>query len=67
MVDLDGINKFKELSSLPELRAQLVGLLAMSSGAGIVKTLQSASSGLAMTLESRRNQLEDKNKEQEKE
>ncbi len=67
LVDLDGINKFKELSSLPELRAQLVGLLAMSSGAGIVKTLQSASSGLAMTLESRRNQLEDKNKEQKKE
>ena len=67
LVDLDGISKFKDLSSLPELRAQLVGLLAMSSGAGIVKTLQSASSGLAVTLESRKHQLEDEGKDAKKE
>lgn len=65
-VDLDFINDFKNLSSLPELRAQLVGLLAMSSGAGIVKTLESASSGLAMTLEARKKQLEDEGKSEKK-
>ncbi|QPG75424.1 hypothetical protein FOA43_002778 [Brettanomyces nanus] len=59
-VDLDKIGEFKDLPSLPELRSQLVGLLSMSSGAGIVRALESAPTNLAMTLESRKNEMEKK-------
>lgn len=55
---LNDIENFKNLKSLPELRAELVGLLTMASGGGVVKTLETATSSLAMTLESRKNELE---------
>lgn len=55
---LEDVESFKNLKSLPELRAELVGLLTMASGAGIVRTLESATNSLAMTLESRKNELE---------
>lgn len=55
---IDKIEEFKDMKSLPELRAELVGLLSMASGGGIVRTLESATNSLAMTLESRKNELE---------
>lgn len=57
---LEDIENFKTLKSLPELRAELVGLLTMASGAGLVRTLESATTNLAMTLESHKNELEKK-------
>lgn len=57
--DLSQIKDFKEMASLPELRAQLVGLLTQASGGGLVKTLEAASSNLVMTMEARKNQLEE--------
>ncbi len=59
---LDDIENFKTLKSLPELRAELVGLLTMASGGGVVRTLESATNSLAMTLESRKNELEKEEK-----
>lgn len=59
-VNIDEIDQFKELQSLPELRSELVGLLTLASGAGLVKTLESASQTLAITLESHKNELEKK-------
>lgn len=56
--DLTQVLEFSELKSLPELRSELLGLLAMASGAGITRTLEAASQSLAMTLESRKNELE---------
>lgn len=55
---LQDLDTFKTLQSLPELRAELVGLLSMASGGGIVRTLESATNNLAMTLESRKIELE---------
>jgi hypothetical protein len=40
----------------------LVGLLTMASGGGVVRTLESATNSLAMTLESRKNELEKEEK-----
>ncbi|KAG0682045.1 hypothetical protein C6P40_005450 [Pichia californica] len=65
---LENIDAFKNLKSLPELRAELVGLLTMASGAGVVRTLEAATTNLAMTLESHKNELEKKeNPESEEE
>lgn len=55
---LENIEEFKMLKSLPELRAELVSLLNMASGGGIVQTLEASTNALAMTLESRKNELE---------
>lgn len=55
---LEDVETFKNLKSLPELRAELVGLLTMASGAGIVRTLESTTNNLALTLEGRKNELE---------
>lgn len=55
---LENIEEFKTLKSLPELRAELVSLLNMASGGGIVRTLEASTNALAMTLESRKNELE---------
>lgn len=52
------VKEFAELKSLPELRAELIGLLTMASGAGVTRTLEAASQNLSMTLESRKNELE---------
>lgn len=58
IMTLDNIEEFKNMKSLPELRAELVGLLAMASGGGIVRTLESTTNSLAMTLESHKNELD---------
>ena len=58
IMTLENLEEFKNMSSLPELRAELVGLLNMASGGGVTRTLEAASSTLAMTLESRVNELE---------
>lgn len=62
-MNINDIQLFKNLKSLPELRSELIGLLTMASGGGIVKTLEGATTSLAATLESRKNELE---KEEEK-
>lgn len=56
--DLQGVKQFAELKSLPELRAELVGLLSMAGGAGLVKTLESASQNLVLSMESRKLEME---------
>jgi large subunit ribosomal protein L10 len=58
IMTLQNIEEFKNMKSLPELRAELIGLLTMTSGGGVVRTLESATNALAMTLESRKNELE---------
>ncbi len=59
------IFNYSEFEIIPELRSELIGLLTMASGSGIVKTLEKgATTSLAATLESRKN--EDWRKEEEK-
>lgn len=55
---LQDIDNFKALQSLPELRAELVGLLTLASGGSLVRTLEASGNSIAMTLESRKNELE---------
>lgn len=50
--DLAELNKFKSLPSKPELQSQLTGLLHILSGAGLVKTLETNSQILYLTLKS---------------
>lgn len=52
------VKEFSELKSLPELRAELIGLLTMAGGAGVTRTLEAAAQNLTMTVESRKNELE---------
>ncbi|ODV84256.1 hypothetical protein CANARDRAFT_29407 [[Candida] arabinofermentans NRRL YB-2248] len=58
MMDLTKINEFKELQTLPELQAQLAGILTMLSGAGLVQTLQSTSSVLYLNLDAHKEEME---------
>lgn len=63
--DVTQLNQFKTLPSKPELQAQLVGLLNVLGGAGLVRTLEAGSQTLYLTLSSHKeNQSSDK-KEQE--
>lgn len=55
---IENIEEFKNLKTLPELRAELVTLLNMASGGGVVKILEASTNALAMTLECRKNELE---------
>ena len=57
-MNINDIELFKNLKSLPELRSELIGLLTMASGGGVVRTLESASTVLSATLESHKNELE---------
>lgn len=50
--DTEKLNHFKTLPSKPELQAQLMGLLHVLSGAGLVRTLEAGSQTLYMTLQS---------------
>ncbi|ODV77249.1 uncharacterized protein CANTADRAFT_27149 [Suhomyces tanzawaensis NRRL Y-17324] len=56
--DLDEINKFKDLPTKDQLNSQLAGLLTILGGAGLVRTLESASNMLYLTLEERRKDMD---------
>lgn len=60
LYNLQEIDQFKELSTKEELQAQLLGLLTIMSGAGLVQTLQSASQHLYLTLDSHKQNIEPK-------
>ncbi|ODV95589.1 hypothetical protein PACTADRAFT_50289 [Pachysolen tannophilus NRRL Y-2460] len=65
--DISEVDQFKELPTKEQLQAQLTGILTMLSGYGIVKTLQTNSSMLYLSLDSHKHALEEKEKEKEKE
>lgn len=50
--DMAQLNQFKSLPTKPELQSQLLGLLHILSGAGLVRTLESGSQALYLTLQS---------------
>lgn len=52
--DLAQLHQYKALPGKPALQGQLLGLLHTLSGAGLVKTLESASQSLYLTLSSHR-------------
>jgi large subunit ribosomal protein L10 len=52
------IDQFKDLPSLPEMHAQLAGVLTILGGAGLVQTLESSSNVLYLTLDARRKDME---------
>ncbi|OBA22385.1 hypothetical protein METBIDRAFT_39023 [Metschnikowia bicuspidata var. bicuspidata NRRL YB-4993] len=51
------VEEFKTLPSKDELRGQLAGLLSVLGGAGLVRTLESAGTGLYLTLGQREKDL----------
>lgn len=64
--DMASLNQFKTLPSKVELQAQLVGLLNVLGGAGLVRTLEAGSQTLYMTLSSHQeNQTSGTKKEEE--
>ncbi|GME94770.1 hypothetical protein B5S29_g1340 [[Candida] boidinii] len=60
VLDAAKIDEFKELPTLEESRAQLVGILTMLSGAGLVRTLESTANVLHLTLDTHRQEIEKK-------
>lgn len=52
------INSFKMLPTLPEIRSQLVGVLSILGGAGLVQTLEASSKLVYLTIEERKKQLD---------
>lgn len=48
--NIDDVNQFKDLPTKEQLQSQLTGLLTLLSGAGLVKTLESGSNVLYLTL-----------------
>ncbi|KAH3665656.1 hypothetical protein OGAPHI_003844 [Ogataea philodendri] len=60
VADVATIDQFKEMPTMDELRAQLVGMLTVLSGAGLVRTLESASNTLYLTLDTHKQEMEKK-------
>lgn len=52
------VDQFKSLPNKEQLQAQLVGVLTMLGGAGLVRTLESASTQLYLTMDQRRKDLD---------
>lgn len=66
VMNLDQINEFKSLPTKETLQGQLVGLLSMAGGAGLVRTLSTPGSALYLNLEQRKKDMErptDENKD----
>lgn len=61
------VNNFKTLPTLPELRSQLVGVLSILGGAGLVQTLEASSKVLYLTMDERRKQLDPSEEKKEDE
>ncbi|KAM3162814.1 54S ribosomal protein L11 [Lachancea thermotolerans] len=62
ILDVPQLHQFKTLSSKPELQSQLLGLLHLLSGAGLVKTLEAGSHSLYLTLQSHHDNIDPENK-----
>lgn len=58
LLSVQDVNVFKALPTLPEVRSQLVGVLSILGGAGLVQTLEASSKVLYLTMEERRKQLD---------
>lgn len=56
--DINQVDKFKDLPSKEALQSQLAGVLSILGGVGLVKTLESASNYLYLTMDSRRKDLD---------
>ncbi|CAI1888434.1 hypothetical protein SEUBUCD646_0D00530 [Saccharomyces eubayanus] len=52
VLDVEKLNDFKTLPTKTELQSQMVGVLQMLSGLGLVRTLESGSNALYLTLQS---------------
>lgn len=63
--DVTQLNQFKTLPSKPELQAQLLGLLNVLGGAGLVRTLEAGSQTLYLTLSSHQDNQSSDNKKEE--
>ncbi|KAK9459515.1 mitochondrial 54S ribosomal protein uL10m [Lipomyces oligophaga] len=58
LMSRDEVDRVKNLGSLPQLRAELAGVLEVLRGAGLVSTLSSTSSRLYLTLDGLKKQQE---------
>lgn len=63
--DVTQLNHFKTLPSKPELQAQLLGLLNVLGGAGLVRTLEAGSQTLYLTLSSHQESQSSEEKKEE--
>ncbi|SCU87055.1 LAME_0D08592g1_1 [Lachancea meyersii CBS 8951] len=61
VLDISKVHEFKTLPSKPALQSQLLGLLSVLSGAGLVKTLEAGSHSLYLTLQSHHDNKEKSN------
>ena len=57
-MNLDEINQFKTLPTKESLQGQLVGLLTMAGGAGLVRTLETPGKVLYLNLDQRKKDME---------
>lgn len=55
--DLAQVDLFKDLPTKPQLQGQLAGLLTILGGAGLVRTLELASTHLYLTLDTRKDDM----------
>lgn len=72
MVDGDSltrqsVDEFKTLPSIEQMRGQLVGVLSVLGGAGLVQTLEASSKMLYLTMDERRKQLDPNEEKKEEE
>lgn len=58
VMNLDEINQFKTLPTKESLQGQLVGLLTMAGGAGLVRTLETPANALYLNLDQRKKDME---------
>lgn len=58
VMSVSEVQEFKKLPNLAELRGQLLGVLNILGGAGLVRTLETAGQHLYLTMEERRKQLD---------
>lgn len=63
--NLKELDEFKNLKNKEELQLELVGVLTLLSGAGLVRTLETSQQSLYMTLKSHENELKPKEEEPE--
>lgn len=63
--DINQIDDFKTLPSKESLQSQLAGVLTILGGVGLVKTLESTSSHLYLTMDARRKDLDPNEKKDE--
>ncbi|KAK6198902.1 uncharacterized protein RJT21DRAFT_749 [Scheffersomyces amazonensis] len=63
--NVEEINEFKSLPNKLTLQSQLAGLLTILGGAGLVRTLEAASTHLYLTLEERRKDIDPNEKKED--